>query len=344
MLCFFRCRLNVVFYVLFTLCLALAIVICNATILGVLSLRKQDVQSIYRLSLAVADFIMGIFVIPITIGTEYNHLVQSPTFPNLRNATGCVIANDSSLPMQPIAVESKSLPPDRSSCGYLLAGDYFTILSLSVSLSTLVAASFDRFVAIVYPLKYNELKAIFAAKITVVSVWIAGLIFTFLSIANTEDYSSLFAKSVLAEKQSMHTVYTIGFFLAIVLMWCSVIATYVAARPSLRKHDRQRQTNDEMRLLGTLGIMIAVFTFCVVPNAVILEIRSYLPHVELSNPTDFDVIAAMQFKYVRYLTGILVASNSLWNCFIYSIRETTFRSAAKLLYKRIALRLKLDQA
>ena len=337
--------MNVVFYVLFTLCLALAIVICNATILGVLSLRKQDVQSIYRLSLAVADFIMGIFVIPITIGTEYNHLVQSPTFTNLRNATGCVIANNSSLPMQPIAVESKSLPPDKSSCNYLLAGDYFTVLSLSVSLSTLVAASFDRFVAIVYPLKYNKLKAIFAAKITVVSVWIAGLVFAFLFVAlSDKDYSSLFAESVLAEKQSMHTVYAIGFFLAVVLMWCSVIATYVAARPSLRKHDRQCQTNDEMRLLGTLGIMIAVFTFCVVPNAVILEIRSYLPHVELSNPTDFDVIAAMQFKYVRYSTGILLASNSLWNCFIYSIRETTFRSAAKLLYKRIALRLKLDQA
>ena len=337
--------MNVVFYVLFTLCLALAIVICNATILGVLSLRKQDVQSIYRLSLAVADFIMGIFVIPITIGTEYNHLVQSPTFTNLRNTTGCVIANDSSLPMQPIAVESKSLLPDKSLCSYLLAGDYFTVLSLSVSLSTLVAASFDRFVAIVYPLKYNELKAIFAAKITVVSVWIAGLIFAFLFVAlSDKDYSSHFAKSVLAKKKSMHTVYAIGFFLAVVLMWCSVIATYVAARPSLRKHDRQLQTNDEMRLLGTLGIMIAVFTFCVVPNAVILEIRSYFPHVELSNPTDFDVIAAMQFKYVRYSTAILVASNSLWNCFIYGIRETKFRSAAKLLYKRIALRLRLDQA
>ena len=344
MFCFFRCRFITILHLIGRICLALAIVICNATILGVLSLRKQDVQFIYRLSLAVADSVMGIFVIPITIGTEYNHLVQSPTFTELRNVTGYVIANDSSLPMQPIVAESKSLLPDQFLSRSLSAKDFFTVLSLSVSLSTLVAASFDRFVAIVYPLKYNELKAIFAAKITVVSVWIAGLIFTFLSIANTEDYSSLFAKSVLAEKQSMHTVYTIGFFLAIVLMWCSVIATYVAARPSLRKHDRQRQTNDEMRLLGTLGIMIAVFTFCVVPNAVILEIRSYLPHVELSNPTDFDVIAAMQFKYVRYLTGILVASNSLWNCFIYSIRETTFRSAAKLLYKRIALRLKLDQA
>ena len=43
-------------------------------------------------------------------------------------------------------------------------------------------------------------------------------------------------------------------------MWFLMIATYVAARPSLRRHDRQRQSNDERRLLATLAMMMTVFT------------------------------------------------------------------------------------
>ena len=337
--------MNILLYVLGKLCLALAIVICNATVLGVLSLRKQDVQSIYRLSLAVADLIMGIFVIPISFGTEYNHLVQSPPFANLRNVTGYVIANDSSLAMQPVIVKLKGLLPDTFSSSSLSTFAFFTGISVIVSVSSLIAASFDRFVAIVYPLRYNEVKAIFASKITVVSVWIAGLIFAVLLTAiSDKGYSSHFAESVLAGRKYMDIVIAIAYFFTLVLMWFSVIATYVAARPSLRRHDRQRHTNDEMRLLGTLGIMIAVFTFCIAPEAIILIIGVYLPHVDMSDPTDFNIVTAMQFKYVRRSTGIVIASNSLWNCFIYGIRERKFRTATKLLYKRIVQYLKLDQA
>ena len=127
-------------------------------------------------------------------------------------------------------------------------------------------------------------------------------------------------------------------------MWCSVIATYVAACSSLRRHNRHRHTNDQMRLLGTLGIMIAVFTVCIAPEAITITIGGYLPYVDLSQPTDFNVVTAMRFTNVRCIASGVLASNSLWNCFIYGIREKEFRTAAKLLYKRIAQRLKLDQA
>ena len=337
--------MNILLYVLFTLCLALAIVICNATVLGVLSLRKKDAQSIYRLSLAVADLIMGIFAIPISFGTEHNHLVQSPPFANLRNVTGYVIANDSSLQIQPAVVKVKDLLPDTFSSSSISAFGFFNGISVIVSVCSLVAASFDRFVAIVYPLRYNEVKAIFAAKITVASVWTAGLIFAVLLTAiSDKGYSSHFAKSVLAGRKYSDVVMGIALFFALVLMWFLVISTYVAARPSLRRHDRQRHTNDEMRLLGTLGIMIAVFTVCIAPKAITLIIGVYLPHVYLSKPADFNVVTAMRFVYVRRLAGGVVVSNSLWNCFIYGIREKKFRTATKLLYKRIAQRLKLDQA
>ena len=322
--------------------------ICNATILGVLSLIKQDAQSIYRLSLAVADFIMGI-IIPTAIGMWYKRLTQCPSFTESRNITDYAIANDSSLPMQLVVVELKYVLPDPFLNSYALAINFVLVLSVFVSAFSMVAASMDRFVAIFRPLKYNKLTAISAAKITVASLWFVGLILAILPILTSDtDYLFDLVHSASFGRNSIHVLYAISSLLAVTLMWSSIIATYVAARQSLRtnlrRHCRKSPTEVEMRLLGTLGVMIAIFTLCIVPQAIILLAEIYLPYVDWRNPSDYDVVAAKQFTSVGYVIEMIVASNSLWNCFIYSIRETTFRGAAKLLYKRIAHWLKLDQA
>ena len=341
--CFFRCRINVVLSLVFEFFLGFAIVICNATILGVLFLRNQDVRSIYRLSLALGDFIMGVVVIPINIGIRYRLLVQTPPFTELRNVSGYVIANDSSFLTQPAAVELKYLYPGKFSSSYASAIGFFDVLSLWVSVSSLVAASFDRFFAICCPLKYNKLKAkaILAAKIAIVYIWLSGLAFSLLPIVIPgTGYSVDFVNSKVVDKNPMRLVHAIALYLGVILLWFSIIATYVAARPSLRRHDRQRQTDDEMHLLGTLGVMIVVFTLCVVPNLVIQTLR----YDNVRNPSDFDAATAMQLMSLDFFMKGVLISNSIWNCFIYNIRETTFQRATKLLYKEIARRLKLDQA
>ena len=328
--------------------LALAIVIGNATILGVLSLKKWDVQSIYRLSLAVADLIMGLVVIPLKIATRYKNLVQSPPLTKLRKVTGYVIANDSSLPMQPVFVKLKELNgffSDNFLSNYVSAFGFFNILSLGVSVTSLVAASFDRLVAIFRPLRYSNSKAILAAKITVAFIWFAGFIFAILPLTIPDlDYSFVVANVVSFDGKQILVMYGIAFYVMVVLMWCSIIATYIATRPNLRRHDRQSQTNDEIRLLETLGVMIAVFTLCIAPEALTLIIGPNLPNIDLRKPTDFDTAAAMRFTSIDISMGLVLASNSLWNCLIYSTRERNFRSATKLLYKKIARCTKLDQA
>ena len=324
--------------------LALAIVICNAQTLGILSLQKRKVQSIYRLSLAVADFFMGVFVIPMYIGIEYKHFARSSSFTELRNVTGYVIAKNKSLPMQTVVIEVKDLASNNFSSTYGSALGFFMVLSLCVSVSSLVAASIDRFVAIFRPLRYNNLKAIFAAKVVVASVWMVGLVFAVFPIAMPDLGFSYVALSLAQESgKLMLTVYAVTAFFLFVLMWSSVIATYVVARPSLRNHDRQRHTHNEMHLLKTLVIMITVFTLCILPNSLTLIISVQLPYIDPENPTNFDAVASMKFLSVEYSMGLVLFSNSLWNCFIYSIRETAFRRAAKRLYKRIAQHLKLDQ-
>ena len=346
--CFFSCQRNIILYLTVYTLLALAIVICNATILGVLSSKTQDAKSIYRLSLAVADFIMGVFVIPMTIGMKYRNLIQNPTFPEWKNVTSHVIVNDSSLPIQPVFVTLEELNnrfPNNFSSSYASAIGFFTVLSLSVSECSLVAASLDRFVAIFRPLKYNKIKAIFVAKIAVASVWCIGFVLATFPVAIPDlSYTFVASTSVAISAKPFLLVYAIFFFLTVVLMWSSVIATCVAARSSLRNYDRQQQTDDEMRFLVTLGVMIAVFTLCVVPNGLMLFVSVYLPHIDLQDPEDFNALSFMRFTSIELSIEMVLVSNSLWNCFIYSIREKSFRSATKLLYKRIVQRLKLDRA
>ena len=126
-------------------------------------------------------------------------------------------------------------------------------------------------------------------------------------------------------------------------MWSSIIATYVAARPGLRKHDKQLHTDHEMRFLGTIGVMIATFTICVLPLAVVLVRNTFLPYDDIRNSKNFDPVATTKLS-VELSLGLLLISNSLWNCFIYSTREVDFRRDEKLLYKQIVQCLKLEAA
>ena len=188
-------------------------------------------------------------------------------------------------------------------------------------------------------------KAIFAAKITVVSLWFVGLTLAILPIVIPDvDYTLYISSFVSTDGNPIIMVNGIGFCAMVALMWFLIIATYIAARPSLRRHDRQCQSNDERRLLATLGIMMTAFTLCIVPTAIVLIISANSSYIIKRNSRDYDPVTTTKLSSAMLLAGLVLVSNSLWNCFIYSIREKSFRKAAKLLYKRIAQRLKLDHA
>ena len=190
------------------------------------------------------------------------------------------------------SVELKQLKnqiSDKFSSDYVNAVSFFIVLSLSVSVYSLVAASFDRFIAISRPLRYNDAKAIFAAKIAVVFIWFTGIVCAILPIAVPDlGYAFVASNSATLSRSPILTLYSVICIIPVLLMWSSIVATYVAARPSLRKHDKQLHTDHEMRFLGNLGIMITVFTICVLPLAIVLVRNTLLPYDDIRDLKSFD--------------------------------------------------------
>ena len=333
-----------------TALLAVATFVCNATILGVLLFNKNlhTVQGIYRLSLALADIIVGAIVFPTFVISLYKYFIESHPLGELKNVTGYYIS-DNSLPLKQAVVELKEptgAVSDKFSEHYINAAGFFTVLSLFVSVYTMVAASFDRLIAIRRPLKYNELTAIFAGKVSVAIIWIVGVVFAALP-AYAPSLGYAFVASILISSigEKVLTIYSICFFIPIAIMWILITATFLTARSSMKGiRSKKQQMKTEMNLAATLGIMICVFTFCVLPISLVLISAVFLPHVNIEQQRSFIPSEATKYNLAEMVVVLLFASNSLWNCFIYSAREMNFRSTTKLLYKKIAHLLKLDIA
>ena len=334
--------------------LAVATFICNATIIGVLLLNKklQNGQAIYRLSLAFADILVGAIVFPTFISTLNKYFIARHELGNFKNVTGFVITNDSSDPFETAVVEVRDpsgLFHNRFPQIYLNSVGFFTVLSLSVSVYSLVAASVDRFVAVNRPLKYNQTKAIYAARVAVISIWIAGVLFaTFPFYVDNLRYGVVAAILVSSAGTEVLILYSVAFFVPLVIMWALTIITFVVARFKASEWASQTSTNDqpqmdiEMRLVRTLGIMVGVFTLCLLPAALVLLVALGLPDIYYNQPLLLNEQSASNYTSAEVIVVLLLTSNSLWNCFIYSVRDRKFRDASKNMYGNIALALRLN--
>ena len=115
--------------------------------------------------------------------------------------------------------ELNNLLPDALSSEYVSAVGFFTLLSFSMSIYSMVAASSDRFVAISRPLRYDDTKAILAAKIAVTSIWFAGIAIAVLPIA-VPDLGYAFVAFDFAKfgRKPILILYSVIFILPTILM------------------------------------------------------------------------------------------------------------------------------
>ena len=139
---------------------ALAITAVNATALYIFGKnpKMKTPQYLYRINLAVADFMLGIFTfIPsIYFATE--------RFNKIATVSGKYISltNQTTLTLEEVGY-------------FLISTGFVSWLSFLVSISTLIAASFDRIFATVFPARYVKRDNCYVTIGVCVIVWVFAI-------------------------------------------------------------------------------------------------------------------------------------------------------------------------
>ena len=331
--------------------LAVVITICNVTVLGVLFTNKklQNGQVIYRMSLAFADGLVGLIVFPTLISTfSQSHLTQCELgLPiNLTEVTGFWENDNFTLHEYALVeVPQPRIWANEISPTFINASGFFAALSLSVSVFTLVAAGFDRFMAVYRPWNYRHSSAIFIARKAAIAIWICCGMFFFVLLF-VDDFKFRLADRIFinAIGQKANTFYAVVITLPLLCMWIVTIATFVMFKFRTKKHVKVEipKLNDKSKkdaalqkhLMGTLGIMVGAFTASFLPAVIFPLWKLSLP-LSLPNPITFYSQTIINSISIQSIVLILFTTNSLWNFFIYSARDKLFRKATKELYLKL---------
>nr|XP_039254652.1 D(1B) dopamine receptor-like [Styela clava] len=341
------CRTNLVISSVVCALLALAIILANVTVIIVFttSPKLRNSQAVYKISLAIADLLVGVIVLPTFVSTLLL-LYQSPV--NMgdvwknspRNSEGTLRRNSGGRFKQ------------RTSPEYIDFVGFFTILSLIVSIYTLMIASFDRFLAIYQPMRYGRHNAKRLAIWASLGLWSVAILFSAMPFFVPEMTYGLAASIMVASQETSALIlYAVVVVIPLIVVWVTTIATFM----STKKHARRRQTltirrqssdnstkpvtSMETRLARTLASMVGIFTLCLLPAAVILIVPHFLGNLYHDYPRDFDPMASKIFISTEFVTILILMTNSLWNCFIYNARSDDFKKAAKLLYSTLLRKL-----
>jgi len=327
--------------------LAVATTICNLIVLIVFGTNRNQINSstVYKMSIALADFLVGIFVFPTFVVTMVTTLMERRVLGEQRNTTITIPANNRdelmNVSLGEIREPTGGLFCDRVSQSYLNAVGFFITLTFSVSLYGLAAASIDRFIAVYRPLKYHHYAPASRTRKVVVVTWILSILFSTLPFyVDSLRYRLITSIFVSSGGGGALLIYFFAFALPLLTMWIVSLATYCAFRmhnhknAALKSADHKKTCALEMRLARTLGIMVGVFTLCLLPVAIALTLPFFLPGVSNFDPENLNPQKSSAILILEVIVIIVLTTNSLWNFFIYNGRDKRFRESMKELVSK----------
>jgi len=301
---------------------------------------------VYKLSLAAADLLTGVFVLP-----SFTYALHIIRIAPLERRTNIAVdfsnySHDSSLrdsygKLEPLA-NDYYLPFLNNDYGAVFG--LFTAISFMVSVSTLMFASYDRFRAISAPLTYDKTNATTGAKRATIVLWIIAIILGLLPLFVSElgNYRILAGGGLFAVNGEAGLVlHLLALGIPFIIVWILTVSLKVISkrqarlRKKLMSKRQTRESKTEERLTKTLSIMVGIFTLCVLPAILFIAIPKALPTIKTENITILAKEPARAFKSLEIAATIILASNSLWNCFIYSFRNKEFRRDAAVIYFKI---------
>ena len=303
--------------------------------------RLKHSQSTYKISLATADLLVGLVVLPTCIYTLAAVYQQPLSADVTRTVAGYKVSNGSLGEENAVIKKNvhENLQTDIVPISYRNGVGFWTSLSLFVSVYTLAAAGFDRLAAVYKPMTYSKAKANKIAKGTCVISWVVAAIFALVPIfvPGIFEYGIIFSTIVLSLYRAGIILYIVALLIPLIVVWITNISVYIVIKKhtnsvltKMSKHSKTNQNSHvEKRLAATLRLMVGVFTFNTLPVWLTFICNILLPRVSGVNPETLSPKAAADFITVQFVSVILLFGNSLCNFFIYNIRNKEFRSAFK---------------
>ncbi|XP_074650252.1 histamine H2 receptor-like [Tubulanus polymorphus] len=260
---------------------------------------------LFILSLAIADLMRGILVMPFTLVASFRlgHLL-----------------------------------PDTSLCNLF---GFTNTLFLSAGLLTLSAVSIDRYLAITQPLQYYQTMTSRKAVAMIVVVWVIALIDATIPLLNQQGYVFTAVRSICSIEWAASEAYSFTSFVVcfvvpfFILTFCYIRIFHVAWQQQRKIHALTRTwdvhvPDDKSRHRGfghyisyrlekrssfTIFIVFGVFCICITPYQVINIWSVY------TSSTERDIMISNALS----ASCLISFANSACNPFLYGIMNKKFR-------------------